>query len=314
VPGRTEAVSRGSRGASGGSGGWWKALLIMVVIAALLIAAGIFVLSKFTRLNLFNPAGCTATASGNQLGLALDQTQDASVIAAVGLRLGVPAYGITIAEATAMQESKLENVDYGDRDSLGLFQQRPSQGWGTSTQIMDPVYSSTRFYQALVAVPNWQNMSVAQAAQAVQRSADGELYAEHQADASVLAAVFTGSAGAGLTCTLDEASFPPQTAGADGLTAQATAYSAAFKNELGTLSMQQIADGGSSFSVPVPGSSTSVGWSYANWSVAQAESLGVISVTYDGKTWNAAQGKAGWQTAAGAADPGQVRIAMTTAH
>ena len=315
MPGRTEAGSRGARGADRGAGHWWKALLIMVIIAALLIAAGIFVLSKFTRLNLFNPAGCTATASGNQLGLALDQTQDASVIAAVGLRLGVPAYGITIAEATAMQESKLENVDYGDRDSLGLFQQRPSEGWGTSSQIMDPVYSSTRFYQALVDVHGWQNMSVAQAAQAVQHSADGDLYAEHQADASVLAAVFTGGAGDGLSCTFNGASFAPQTPGASGLTAQAAAYSAAFKNELGALSVQQIADGGSAFSVPVPGSSTSTGWSYANWSVAQAENLGVVSVTYDGKTWNSAQGKAGWQAATGGApDPGQVRIEMTSAH
>ena len=314
MPGRTKATGRGRGGRGQGGGHWWKALLIMVLIAGLLIAAGIFVLSKFTRLSIFNPAGCTAsTSGGQQVGLALSQTQDASTIAAVGRRLGVPVYGIEIAEATAMQESKLENIGYGDRDSLGLFQQRPSQGWGTAAQIMDPVYSSTKFYQALLNVSGWQNLSLAQAAQAVQRSADGDLYAEHQADATVLATVFTGAAGAGLTCTLDGPTFAPQTPGTDGLTAQANAYSAAFKYQLGTLTVQNISSAGSAFDVSVPGDATAAGWSFANWSVAQAEGLGVISVTYDGKTWSAAQGSSGWQpVAGGAADPSQVQIEMTT--
>jgi hypothetical protein len=309
VPGSTR-----SGNGRGGAGRWWIALLIMMLIAGLLIAAGIFVLHKFTHLSLFNPAGCTATASGSQLDLALDQTQNASTIAAVGLRLGVPVYGIEIAEATAMQESKLENIDYGDRDSLGLFQQRPSQGWGTSAQIMDPVYSTTKFYDALMNVSGWQNLSLAQAAQAVQRSADGEAYAEHQSDATVLATVFSGSAGSGLTCTLDGPTFPAQTAGTNGLTAQADAYVSTFQNELGTIEIQNVAGKGTAFDIPVPGAATGAGWSYANWSVAQAETLGVISVTYDGKTWSAAQGSSGWQTVAdAAANTGEVQIAMTAA-
>ncbi|HEV2634721.1 MAG TPA: hypothetical protein VGX23_06210 [Actinocrinis sp.] len=290
------------------------ALLVMVVIAGLLVAAGFFVLSKFTHLSLFNPAGCTLSADGAQASLALDQTQNAALIAAVGRRLGVPAFGIEVAEATAQQESKLRNVDYGDRDSVGLFQQRPSQGWGTSAQILDPVYASTKFFQALTKIPGWQNLSLADAAQAVQRSADGSAYGDHQQEATVLAAVFTGAAGSGLTCTLDGPTFAPQSAGSNGLTAQATAFSAAFENQIGTLSPQNVSAGGSAFDIPVPGSTTTTGWSYANWSVAQAESLGVVTVTYDGKTWSAAQGSAGWQTVAdGAANPGEVQIAMTTA-
>jgi hypothetical protein len=312
VPGRTRAAGAAG-GADRGGRGWLVALLVMVLIAGLLVAAGLYVLSKFTRLSLFNPAGCTATANGSQVGLALDQTQDASVIAAVGQRLGVPIFGIEVAEATAMQESKLENIDYGDRDSLGLFQQRPSQGWGTAADIMNPVYSSTKFFQALVAVPNWKNLTLAQAAQAVQRSADGSAYTEHQADATVLATVFTGAAGAGLTCTLDGPTFAAQSPGTNGLTPQASAYAAAFDSELGTLSMQNVSAGGTTFDIPVPSSSAVTGWSYANWSVAQAESLGVVTVTYDGKTWSAAQGSSGWQSVADApANAGEVQIGMTT--
>jgi cell wall-associated NlpC family hydrolase len=91
-----------------------------------------------------------------------------------------------VALATALQESGLRNLTYGDRDSLGLFQQRPSQGWGTAAQILDPVYASTRFYEALQAVSGWQSLTVAQAAQAVQRSAVPDAYATWEPLATAL--------------------------------------------------------------------------------------------------------------------------------
>ena len=69
---------------------------------------------------------------------------------------------------------------FGDRDSLGLFQQRPSQGWGTAEQILNPEYSTNRFYDALVKVDGYTDMDIAEAAQAVQRSAAGEAYAQHE--------------------------------------------------------------------------------------------------------------------------------------
>lgn len=90
----------------------------------------------------------------------------------------VPARGQIVALATALQESGLRNLDYGDRDSLGLFQQRPSQGWGTATEIRDPVHASTKFYEALLKVSGWQSMTVTQAAQAVQKSGYPEAYAK----------------------------------------------------------------------------------------------------------------------------------------
>jgi hypothetical protein len=104
-----------------------------------------------------------------------EQVGNAAAIIAVGARMGVPARGWVITVATAIQESSLINLaDLGngsDHDSLGLFQQRPSQGWGSPAQITDPVYASTQFYQHLLAVPGWQTMPLAQAAQAVQGSA-----------------------------------------------------------------------------------------------------------------------------------------------
>jgi hypothetical protein len=118
------------------------------------------------------------------------QVGNAAVIAAVGARMGVPERGRVVAVATAMQESRLRNLNHGDRDSLGLFQQRPSQGWGTPAQVTDPTYAATRFYRDLLAVPGWQAMSITQAAQTVQRSGLPNAYARHEPAAhAVVAAV-----------------------------------------------------------------------------------------------------------------------------
>jgi hypothetical protein len=116
-----------------------------------------------------------------------EMKQNAQVIYRVGKDLGVSDYGIVIALAAAMQESSLVNIDYGDRDSVGLFQQRTSQGWGTIAQIMDPKYSARAFFggptgpnagkiRGLLDVKNWSTMSLAKAAQAVQISAFPDAY------------------------------------------------------------------------------------------------------------------------------------------
>ena len=116
-----------------------------------------------------------------------EMKQNAQVIYRVGKDLGVSDYGIVIALAAAMQESSLVNIDYGDRDSVGLFQQRTSQGWGTIAQIMDPKYSARAFFggptgpnagkiRGLLDIKNWSTMSLAKAAQAVQISAFPDAY------------------------------------------------------------------------------------------------------------------------------------------
>ncbi len=87
----------------------------------------------------------------------------------------------------------MNNLPYGDRDSLGLFQQRPSQGWGTPDQILTPTYAATRFYQALVAIPNWQQIPLTEAANAVQRSAHPSAYADQEAKARQIYNTVTGA-------------------------------------------------------------------------------------------------------------------------
>ncbi len=120
------------------------------------------------------------------------QMSNAATIVAVGVQRRVPAYGEVVAVATAMQESRLLDLPGGTADSLGLFQQRPSQGWGTPAQIMDPVFASGQFYTHLVAVPGWQHLPLTQAAQAVQRSAHPGAYAQWQTQATDVAAQVSG--------------------------------------------------------------------------------------------------------------------------
>lgn len=130
------------------------------------------------------------------LDLPSEQVPHAQTIVATGISLQVPRRGQIVALATAMQESRLRNLAYGDRDSLGLFQQRPSQGWGTAEQIRDPVYASERFYKALLQVSGWQQLTVTQAAQAVQKSGYPDAYAQWEPLATALqkaiAATFPG--------------------------------------------------------------------------------------------------------------------------
>ena len=132
------------------------------------------------------PTGCPVP--GSTLVLTDDELANARTIAQVGVDRGLPRRAVVIALATALQESHLRNLDYGDRDSLGLFQQRPSQGWGTPTQVQDPAYAAGAFYDHLVQVPGWEGMRLTDAAQSVQRSGYPEYYQKHEADASALAA------------------------------------------------------------------------------------------------------------------------------
>ncbi|MGX5655118.1 hypothetical protein ACWKWC_10140 [Geodermatophilus nigrescens] len=142
---------------------WWPALLIGVVVLVSVVWKG------------DRPAEVTPTAlctvPSTSVTLTGEQWTNAQTIAAVGKERGLPERAIVIALATAMQESTLRNLDYGDRDSLGLFQQRPSQGWGTPAQVQDPVYAAGQFYDRLVRVPNWETGELTLVADAVQRSA-----------------------------------------------------------------------------------------------------------------------------------------------
>jgi murein DD-endopeptidase MepM/ murein hydrolase activator NlpD len=124
-----------------------------------------------------------------------EQVANAAVIVATGVQLGVPGRGWIIAVATAMQESTLRNLPGGDRDSVGLFQQRPSQGWGTPAQLRDPVYAAGKFYAKLLTISGWQSMPLTEAAQAVQTSAYPDAYAKWEGSATELVTAIAVAAG-----------------------------------------------------------------------------------------------------------------------
>ncbi|HWE91061.1 MAG TPA: hypothetical protein VG317_16500 [Pseudonocardiaceae bacterium] len=207
--------------------------------------------------------GSTGVSSNFTLSPA--QTDNAATIAGVGLRLGMPDHAVTVALATAMQESGLVNLTGGDRDSAGLFQQRPSQGWGTYAQITDPVYASTAFYDKLRAVPGWATLDVTAAAQAVQHSAAPDGYAQWESEARAMAIAFTGEAPAALSC--HDLTIP----------APSTSLINVANAELGTAVLSGQHD-------------PARGWALASWLVGHAQRLGVDQVSFDGRTWTAASG------------------------
>ena len=139
------------------------------------------------------PTACVAGPGGHGLQLTVGQAAIAATIAGVASQRHMPPRAVAIAYATALQESKLANLHYGDRDSVGVFQQRPSEGWGTTRQIEDPVYATSRFFEALAAVPHYLRIPIYAAAQAVQHSADGSAYAQYAGMGAELATAFTGT-------------------------------------------------------------------------------------------------------------------------
>ncbi|MEU1811696.1 M23 family metallopeptidase [Micromonospora aurantiaca (nom. illeg.)] len=172
----------------------------VAVIAALLLVCGLPMTVVLT--DDAPAAACTATgpspAPTNEVGAVgrwnAEQVGNAAQIVAVGRQRGVPARGWVIAVATAMVESSLRNLRGGDRDSLGLFQQRPSQGWGTPAQILDPVYASGKFYDKLQRIDGWERLPLTVAAQRVQVSAFPDRYGQYEHDAEQVVAAVAGVA------------------------------------------------------------------------------------------------------------------------
>jgi murein DD-endopeptidase MepM/ murein hydrolase activator NlpD len=132
------------------------------------------------------------------VGLVQDQVRNSAIIIGVGQELNVPPRGWVVAVATALQESRLRNLPHlgsdNDHDSIGLFQQRPSQGWGSPEQLADPAYQSRRFFEKLLRIPNWERLPLTVAAQRVQVSAYPNAYAKHEAFASRIVDALTGGA------------------------------------------------------------------------------------------------------------------------
>ncbi|WP_433304282.1 C40 family peptidase [Actinoplanes sp. CA-030573] len=175
--------------------------------ATVTVIAGILMLSSAGTALLAGTPGCAlplavgtpgTAGSGRPAVGGYDREQVAMVatIVAVGAQLHVPQRGWVIAVATALQKSRLRNLPGGDHDSVGVFQQRPSQGWGHPAQLADPVYASQRFFTTLLTVTGWQQLPLTDAAQAVQRSAHPGAYARWESDATMLVdAVAAGADG-----------------------------------------------------------------------------------------------------------------------
>ena len=179
--------------------------------AALVLVAGTITVVVALHKSPEKPPGCVATVDGTSYEVDLAQAANAATVAAVGKRAGLPDHAVTVALAAALQESHLRNLPYGDRDSVGLFQQRPSQGWGPRADLLDPVYAAGAFYDRLRKVPGWPTLSVAVAAQRVQRSALGSAYAQWEAEARALARSLTGEVAAGLSCRFSKPLQPGST-------------------------------------------------------------------------------------------------------
>lgn len=136
-------------------------------------------------------------AAGTYAGLTLDadQANNAAIIFNVASSRKLSPRAAAMGIATAIVESGLRNLNSGDRDSLGLFQQRPSQGWGTPAQIMDPVYAAGKFFDALVKVVNYDGADFGTVCQAVQRSAFPDRYGKQQAPAEAMVAAMQNTTG-----------------------------------------------------------------------------------------------------------------------
>ncbi|HEV7871735.1 MAG TPA: hypothetical protein VGO95_10805 [Modestobacter sp.] len=236
------------------------------------------------------PLASHCTVPSSELSLTTEQTANAATIAAVARSRGLPARATVIALATAQQESRLRNLDYGDRDSLGLFQQRPSQGWGSPEQVQDPVYAAGKFFDHLVEVPGWETGRLTEVAQAVQRSGFPEAYQQWEPMGSTLTGALLSTAPTPVTC-----SFTPA-AGIGSVAERTAVVTDIVRREAGAPTVES--DG----AISVAGA----GWPEASWAVAHAERFQFTEVVLDGWRWTP---EVGWeQTPSAFALPLQLRL------
>jgi len=241
------------------------------------------------------PPGCQAGIGGAAIPLDTEQAGMAATIAGIAVRHRLPGRAVTIALAAALQESQLQNLDYGDRDSVGVFQQRPSQGWGTTAELEDPVYATTKFFAALVKVHGYTKMPVDQAAQDVQHSADGYAYEQWTGLATQLTGYFTGTSPAGVSCWYT----PPVKADLAGARKQLTQTFGPAGKDAVLVGVTTDRSGKKNKAETVVHVQRGGAWTVAAWLVAYAQQYGISQIRYAGFVWTAANGSMGWQRAKG---------------
>jgi len=254
----------------------WVARIVLPLVIVLVGGAGYIAFTTF-RANFGEPS-CRATALGHSATFTPEQTTNAATITAIALKRGLPARAATIANATAIVESKLRNIKFGDRDSLGLFQQRPSQGWGTKAQILDPVHATNKFYDALIKIDGYQSMAITTVAQKVQHSGFPQAYADHEEQGRILASTLSGHSPGGIGCRLD----------APTVSTPAASIAAHLTVELGVPATVQGA------SVHAAGQDNQEAWAAGSWVVAHADADGITAVTVGDRTWTRARSEDAW--------------------
>ena len=271
------------------------ALLAGLVLAAVLVATVV------RDREPMRSEYCVAEVGQTRAQIDIEQARWTTLMAAISQRRGLPPRATTIAIATAFQESKIHNLDYGDRDSVGLFQQRPSQGWGTREQILDPRYSIGKFYDGLVEVKNYSSMSITEAAQRVQRSAYPGAYAQHEDYARALASSLRGYSPTAFSCRINETAGGRPAAVADDVV---SAFGK-IPHDVGEHTVR----------IPLKGRAPDVearGWGLAHYTIGNATRLKVSSVEFDGHVWTAEDSPDGWvvdtRAAAGARDLVVIRV------
>ncbi|MFI7607978.1 hypothetical protein ACIBTV_22945 [Micromonospora sp. NPDC049366] len=259
-----------------------RAVVAGGVVLVLLAVVGVLLVVRKLGSDLRLPTAtrtCTVQADG-RVTLDADQMANAATIAAIGAQLEMPERAVVVALATAYQESGLRNLAGGDRDSVGLFQQRPSQGWGTPERIREPRYAATRFYKALRKVRGWERMRVTDAAQRVQRSAFPEAYEKWADESEVLSKALLGDATGAVACTVARTPVMRGEAAAVALTRNLTLdwglASSAVPTDLTGLTLAA--------------SDQRNGWRYAHWLVSHAQDHGVKRVRFGGLEWTARDG------------------------
>jgi hypothetical protein len=292
-----------------------KRWVIGLGVLALVVVVVVVGLRAFDRVGpLLSSEGCEARVGGHSVSLTLEQAENAALMAAISVQRGMPARAASIAIATSAQESKLYNVEHGDRDSIGLFQQRPSQGWGTRQQILNPYYSINAFYDALARIDGYDSMEITEAAQLVQRSAFPDAYADHEVDARTVASALTGNSPRAFTCVVDDdADEAPDRLADTGLTHRADVVRRDVGAAFGELSLGGFAPGGvrsghqpgsahydgraiDIFVRPVSPENRRQGWAIAQYLVAQADRLVIQNVIFDDRIWTSgSRSDEGWR-------------------
>lgn len=287
--------------------------LVGLIALAVIVVVGVSLVRSGTGPGFLRSDGCTVTVDDHTVDLTIEQAENASLISSIAIRRGLPARATSIALATAYQESDLYNLDYGDRDSLGLFQQRPSQGWGSQDEVQDPTYATNRFFDTLVEIGDYRSLDITVAAQEVQRSGFPDAYADHEADARALASALSGNSRAALTCQIDsDADDEADELGDSGLTARAEIVRQQVVESFGDQTLGGFAPGGvrdghipgsahydgravDIFYRPISNANKTRGWAVAQYLVAHAERLGVATVIFDDRIWTARRSAQGWR-------------------